>query len=98
MGNSEKESLVRGQSSREIIVRREAQFEVQEIFQYYEDKSGGLGFEFLRFLDASLQSVQTQSICLSNDLQRSPPRFAQEISLRAFLRCGRKSNRRDRLS
>jgi plasmid stabilization system protein ParE len=58
MGNSEKESLAERQPSQEIVVRREAQFEVQEIFQQYEDKSDGLGFEFLRSLDASLQSVR----------------------------------------
>ena len=57
MGNSERETLS-NQIEREIIVLREAQLEVQEAFQYYQDKSEGLGFEFMRSLDATLQSVK----------------------------------------
>jgi plasmid stabilization system protein ParE len=57
MGNSEKESLS-APVTYEIIVRREAQAEVQEAFDYYEQKSEGLGFEFMRSLDAALQSVK----------------------------------------
>jgi plasmid stabilization system protein ParE len=57
MGNSEKESLS-NQIINEIFVQRKAQFEVQEIFNYYEQKSEGLGFEFMRSLDAALQSVK----------------------------------------
>ncbi len=58
MGNSEKESPAGKQKGYEIIVRREAQLETQDAFRYYENKSDGLGFEFLRSLDASLQSVK----------------------------------------
>lgn len=57
MGNSEKESLGKP-ITYEIIVRPEAQFEVQNAFDYYEEKSKGLGFEFMRSLDAALQSVK----------------------------------------
>jgi len=57
MGNSEKESLAK-QREFEIIVRREAQLEVQKAFHYYQEKSEGLGFEFMRSLDAALQFVK----------------------------------------
>lgn len=57
MGNSEKESLA-NQIEREIIVRREAKLEVQEAFQFYQEKSLGLGFEFMRSLDAALQTIK----------------------------------------
>jgi hypothetical protein len=57
MGNSEKESLD-APLNIEIIVRREAQIEAQEAFDYYEAKSKGLGFEFMRSLDAALQSIK----------------------------------------
>ena len=57
MGNFEKESLTK-QTDYEIIVRPEAQLEVQEAFDYYEEKTQGLGFEFMRSLDAALQSVK----------------------------------------
>ena len=57
MGNSEKESL-RKPLDLEIIIRREAQLEVREAFEYYEDKNKGLGYEFMRSLDAVLQSVK----------------------------------------
>lgn len=51
MGNSEKEHLAEPINYK-IIVRREAQFDVREAFDYYEEKSQGLGFEFMRSLDA----------------------------------------------
>ena len=57
MGNSEKEHLTKP-IIQEIIVRREAQFDVQEAFDYYEEKSKGLGLEFMRSMDAALQSVK----------------------------------------
>jgi plasmid stabilization system protein ParE len=57
MGNLEKEHPAKP-TIEEIIVRREAQIEVQQAFDYYEEKSEGLGFEFMRSLDAALQSVK----------------------------------------
>lgn len=57
MGNSEKGHLPKPLDY-ELIVRREAQFDVREAFDYYEEKSQGLGFEFMRSLDAVLQSVK----------------------------------------
>jgi len=57
MGNSKKEHLAKP-ISYEIIVRPEAQIEVQEAFDYDEEKSKGLGFKFMRSLDAALQSVK----------------------------------------
>ena len=57
MGSSEKESL-ENRVTPEIIVRREAQLEVQEAFRYYQEISEGLGFEFMRSLDAALQSTK----------------------------------------
>lgn len=57
MGNSEKESL-ENRVETEIIVRREAQLEVQEAFRYYQEITEGLGFEFVRSLDAALQLIK----------------------------------------
>ncbi len=42
----------------EIIVRPEAEEEITDAFRWYEDKSPGLGSEFMRALDASLSFVQ----------------------------------------
>jgi len=42
----------------QIIVRPEAAREVQEAFDWYEERSEGLGLEFLRAADASLAGVQ----------------------------------------
>ena len=61
MGNSEEESLA-NRIEYEIIVRREAQLEIQTAFGYYQDKSEGLGFEFLRSLDAALQSGEIRRL------------------------------------
>ena len=41
-----------------IIVRPEAQREIQEAFDWYEERSEGLGAEFLRTADACLSGVQ----------------------------------------
>jgi plasmid stabilization system protein ParE len=41
-----------------IIVRPEAQREIQEAFDWYEERSEGLGAEFLRAADACLSGVQ----------------------------------------
>lgn len=57
MGNSEKESLEH-KTKLEIVVHREAGLEVREAFDYYEEISEGLGFEFMRSLDASLQFIK----------------------------------------
>lgn len=44
--------------SYEIVVRPEAAREVQEAFDWYEEKSEGLGLEFLRAADACLAGVK----------------------------------------
>ena len=44
--------------SYEIIVRPEAAREVQEAFEWYEERSEGLGLEFLRAADACLAGVR----------------------------------------
>jgi len=44
--------------SYEIIIRPEAAREVQGAFDWYEEKSEGLGHEFLRAADACLSGVK----------------------------------------
>lgn len=63
--------------SYEIVVRPEAAREVQEAFNWYEEKSEGLGLEFLRAADACLAGVKRNPFA-------SPPMY-QEIH-RALLR------------
>lgn len=41
-----------------VIVRPEAQREIQEAYDWYEERSEGLGLEFLRAADACLSAVQ----------------------------------------
>ncbi|HYX71294.1 MAG TPA: type II toxin-antitoxin system RelE/ParE family toxin [Nitrososphaera sp.] len=41
-----------------VIVRPEAEREIQEAFDWYEERSEGLGAEFLRTADACLSGVQ----------------------------------------
>jgi len=78
MGNSEKESLA-NRIEREIIVRLDAQIEVQEAFQYYQDKSEGLGFEFMRSVDAALQSVKRNPLAFQKTYKE-----ARRVLLRKF--------------
>lgn len=44
--------------TRKVIIRAEAEAEVQAAFDWYEEQSVGLGFEFLRAIDACLSSVR----------------------------------------
>ncbi|OLE55926.1 MAG: addiction module toxin RelE [Acidobacteria bacterium 13_1_20CM_3_53_8] len=41
-----------------VIVRPEAEREIQEAFDWYEEQSEGLGLDFLRAADACLSVVQ----------------------------------------
>jgi len=43
---------------RQIIVRPEAEQEVQQAFDWYQEQSEGLGLEFLRAIDACLSGVK----------------------------------------
>lgn len=43
--------------TRQILVRPEAEAEVQEAFDWYEEQSEGLGLEFLRAIEACLSGV-----------------------------------------
>ncbi|CAN5389149.1 type II toxin-antitoxin system RelE/ParE family toxin [soil metagenome] len=44
--------------NRQILVRPEAESEVQQAFNWYEKQSEGLGFEFLRAIEACLSGVK----------------------------------------
>jgi plasmid stabilization system protein ParE len=43
--------------TRQILVRPEAEAEVQQAFDWYEEQSEGLGLEFLRAIEACLSSI-----------------------------------------
>lgn len=51
--------------SRQIIIRPEAGAEVQAAFDWYEEQSDGLGFEFLRAIDACLSGVQRNPLAFT---------------------------------
>ena len=43
--------------TRQIIVRPEAETEVQQAFEWYQEQSAGLGLEFLRAIEACLFGI-----------------------------------------
>ena len=43
--------------ARQILVRPEAEAEVQQAFNWYQEQSEGLGLEFLRAIDACLSGI-----------------------------------------
>ena len=49
--------IARTDVMRQIIVRPEAEAEVQQAFDWYQEQSEGLGLEFLRAIDACLSGV-----------------------------------------
>lgn len=63
--------------SYEIVFRPEAAREVQEAFDWYEEKSEGLGLEFLRAADACMAGIKRNPL--------SSPALYQEIR-RSLLR------------
>lgn len=44
--------------SYKILIQPEAEFDLQEAFDWYEQNSKGLGSEFIRAVDASLSKIQ----------------------------------------
>jgi toxin ParE1/3/4 len=57
--------------SYEITVRPEAAREVQEAFDWYEEKSEGLGFEFLRAADACLAGIERNPLASPETYQET---------------------------
>jgi toxin ParE1/3/4 len=57
--------------SYEIVVRPEAAREIQEAFDWYEEKSDGLGLEFLRAAEACLAGVKRNPFAASEMYQES---------------------------
>jgi plasmid stabilization system protein ParE len=55
--------------SYEIIVRPEAAREVQEAFDWYEEKSEGLGLEFLRAADACMAGIKRNPLAYATMYQ-----------------------------
>ncbi len=41
-----------------IVIQPAAETEITQAFRWYEDKSEGLGSEFMRALDATLSAIQ----------------------------------------
>ncbi len=53
-----KRKIAKAGIKRQILVRLEAETEVQQAFDWYEEQSEGLGFEFLRAIEACLAGVK----------------------------------------
>lgn len=56
MERSEKQ-IARTGVNRQIIVRPEAEIEVRQAFEWYQEQSAGLGFEFLRAIEVCLSGI-----------------------------------------
>ena len=52
-----KDKIAKAGITRQIIVRPEAETEVQQAFGWYQEQSEGLGLEFLRAIDACLSGI-----------------------------------------
>ena len=49
-------------AERRILIRPEAAFEMNAAFDWYERQRTGLGFEFLRALDAALSAIAREPL------------------------------------
>ena len=56
MGNGER-THQEPKKSRRLIVRPEAEAEMADAFDWYEDRAPGLGYDFLLCVDASLNAI-----------------------------------------
>ena len=71
--------------SNEIIVRPEAAREVQEAFDWYEEKSEGLGPRVLASGGCLSSRYQKESARFSRNVSRSSPGIVEKVPLRALL-------------
>ena len=44
--------------SYKILIKQEAELDLQDAYNWYEENSRGLGSEFIRVIDASLSTIQ----------------------------------------
>ncbi len=49
--------IAKADVTRQIIVRPEAEAEVRQAFEWYQEQSAGLGLEFLRSVEACLSGI-----------------------------------------
>lgn len=62
-----------------LILRPEAEAEVEEAYRWYEERSAGLGTEFIRVVDAALEPIRRQP-----DLYPVKYKNARQVVLRRF--------------
>jgi len=58
----------------EVLLRPEAEADIREVYQWYEEQAEGLGEEFLRAVDACFASVQrtpTAYAMIHKDIRRA---------------------------
>jgi plasmid stabilization system protein ParE len=64
---------------RPLILRPQAEAEVEEAFRWYEARTPGLGAEFVRTVDAALSSIERQP-----ELYPVKYKAARQVVLRRF--------------
>jgi plasmid stabilization system protein ParE len=67
---------------RSLILRPEAEAEVEEAYRWYEKQSAGLGREFLRMVDAALEAIRRQP-----ELYPLKYKSARQVVVRRFPYC-----------
>lgn len=65
----------------QLIISPEAELDIQDGFEWYEQRSSGLGSEFVRAVDSSLAINRTQPFSLSSSISTSTTSFNTSISL-----------------
>jgi plasmid stabilization system protein ParE len=67
---------------RSLILRPEAEAEVEEAYRWYEKQSAGLGTEFLRVVDAVMEAIRRQP-----ELYPVKYKSARQVVVRRFPYC-----------
>jgi plasmid stabilization system protein ParE len=62
-----------------LILRPEAEAEIEEAFRWYEERSAGLGAEFIGVVDSALESIRRQP-----ELYPEKYKSARQVVLRRF--------------
>ena len=68
----------------QVIVRPEAAREIQEAFDWYEERSEGLGLEFLRTADVCLSSVRRNRKRIQSSTGKSVAHSSEDSHTRCF--------------
>jgi hypothetical protein len=72
-----------------LTIRKEAEFDIDEQFNYYEEKREGLGHDYLLCIEEALDKLQRNPLINRKNTQRTKTYSNQTLSLPFILFCSK---------